>query len=189
MISLKYIIFPGPGGSLTPPIDLGFALYTGNTPLGPKLYWRYLGFYFDHTLLFREHIRYYSTKALGMLGNSSRGVSVVHKHLLYWTCVVPVATYIWSSTMVPSGRTPEGVHQATVCSPMLSSIVDHGLLQDLACGEDGNLGRTAPDAPPAETPSGEQLCLHGHSWPLPPCQGGPWGPLDGVYSPGPLGAG
>ena len=29
-------------GESHPPIDLGFALYTGDTPLGPKLYWRYL---------------------------------------------------------------------------------------------------------------------------------------------------
>jgi len=64
-------------GESHPPIDLGFAPYTGDTPLGPKLYWRYLGFYFDHSLTFREHVRYYSTKAmtmvkaLGMLGNSN----------------------------------------------------------------------------------------------------------------------
>jgi len=86
-------------GESHPPIDLGFAPYTGDTPLGPKLYWRYLGFYFDHSLTFREHIRYYSNKAmttvkaLGMLGNSNRGVSASHKCLLYRTCVVPVATY------------------------------------------------------------------------------------------------
>jgi len=64
-------------GESHPPIDLGFAPYMGDTPLGPKLYWRYLGFYFDHSLMFREHIRYYATKAmttvraLGMLGNSN----------------------------------------------------------------------------------------------------------------------
>jgi len=86
-------------GESHPPIDLGFAPYTGDTPLGPKLYWRYLGFYFDHSLTFREHIRYYSTKAmttvkaLGMLGNSNRGVLASHKRLLYCTCIVPVATY------------------------------------------------------------------------------------------------
>ena len=43
-------------GELHPPIDLGFAPYMGNTSLGPKLYWGYLEFYFDHKLLFREHI-------------------------------------------------------------------------------------------------------------------------------------
>jgi len=81
------------------PIDLGFTPYTGDTPLGPKLYWTYLGFYFDHLLTFWEHVRYYATKAmtmvkaLGMLGNSNRGVSVLHKCLLYCMCMVPVAMY------------------------------------------------------------------------------------------------
>jgi len=81
------------------PIDLGFAPYMGNMPLGPKLYWQYLGFYFDHTLSFREHIRYYAIKAmmtiraLGMLGNSSRGVLVMNKCLLYRIYIVPVVTY------------------------------------------------------------------------------------------------
>jgi len=32
-------------------------------------------------------------KALSMLGNSNRGVLALHKHLLYHTCMVPVATY------------------------------------------------------------------------------------------------
>jgi len=45
--------------------------------LKPKTYWRYLGFYFDQWLFFKEYIWFYSTKALttvkvmGMLGNSS----------------------------------------------------------------------------------------------------------------------
>jgi len=48
--------------------------------LKPKTYWRYLGFYFDRWLSFKEHVQFYSTKALttvkamGMLGNSSRGL-------------------------------------------------------------------------------------------------------------------
>ena len=71
----------------------------------PKVHWRYLGFYFDRKLTFREHVRYYSTKALttvkamGMLGNSARGLSAYQKRLLYCTCVVPIATYgykLWS---------------------------------------------------------------------------------------------
>ena len=86
-------------GESHPPIDLSFTPFTGDSPLGPKLYWRYLGFYFDHSLMFREHVRYYSTKAmtmvkaLGMLGNSNRGVLASHKRLLYHMCVVLVATY------------------------------------------------------------------------------------------------
>jgi len=43
-------------GESHPPIDLGFAPYTGNTLLESKLYWQYLGFYFDHKLSFSEHM-------------------------------------------------------------------------------------------------------------------------------------
>lgn len=46
-----------------PAIDLGFAPYTGESPLKPKVTWRYLGFFFDRKLLFKEHVRFYSTKA------------------------------------------------------------------------------------------------------------------------------
>ncbi|KXN92594.1 hypothetical protein AN958_04546 [Leucoagaricus sp. SymC.cos] len=82
-----------------PPIDLGYALYTDNSPLHPKTYWRYLGFYFDHQLTFHEHVCYYSTKAIStvwameMLGNLLRGLSLKQKHLLYRLCVVPIAMY------------------------------------------------------------------------------------------------
>ncbi|PPQ95966.1 hypothetical protein CVT25_000409 [Psilocybe cyanescens] len=61
-----------------PSVDLDYALYTGATPLKPKLYWQYLGYYFDRKLTFTEHVRYYSTKALStvkvmkMLGSSIR---------------------------------------------------------------------------------------------------------------------
>ncbi|KAJ3506303.1 hypothetical protein NMY22_g17294 [Coprinellus aureogranulatus] len=71
------------------PIDLGFAPHTGATPLRPKKFWRYLGFYFDQRLTFAEHVRYYSTKALTtvmamrMLGNSTRGLSPKNKRILY----------------------------------------------------------------------------------------------------------
>ncbi|KXN81427.1 hypothetical protein AN958_04603 [Leucoagaricus sp. SymC.cos] len=83
-------------GDDNPPIDLGYAPYTGDTPLHPKPFWQYLGFYFDRQLTFREHIRYYSTKAIsmvramGMLGNSLRGLSPKQKRLLYRSCVVPI---------------------------------------------------------------------------------------------------
>src|SRR5882762_3793996 len=67
--------------------------------LVPKTHWCYLGFYFDAKLSFKEHVRYYSTKsistvkAMGMLGNSSRGLLPLQKRLLYRSCVVPIATY------------------------------------------------------------------------------------------------
>ena len=66
----------------------------GALTLKPKIYWRYLGFYFDWYLSFKEHVWYYSTKALsmvkvvGMLGNSSRGLLPLQKHFLYCFCVV-----------------------------------------------------------------------------------------------------
>ncbi|CAA7264635.1 unnamed protein product [Cyclocybe aegerita] len=82
-----------------PLLDLGYAPHTGATPLKPKTYWRYLGFYFDRGLTFHEHVRYYATKAfttvqaMRMLGNSTRGLSPKQRRLLYRSCVVPIATY------------------------------------------------------------------------------------------------
>jgi hypothetical protein len=67
--------------------------------LRPKVVWRYLGFFFDRTLSFKEHVQFYSTKAftavraMEMLGNSVRGLSPRNKRLLYRSCVVPIATY------------------------------------------------------------------------------------------------
>ncbi|CAA7267337.1 unnamed protein product [Cyclocybe aegerita] len=82
-----------------PSLDLGYTPHTGATPLKPKTYWRHLGFYFDHGLMFHEHVHYYATKAfttvqaMRMLGNSTRGLSPKQCHLLYRSCVVPIATY------------------------------------------------------------------------------------------------
>ncbi|RXW12783.1 hypothetical protein EST38_g13070 [Candolleomyces aberdarensis] len=80
-------------------LDLGYAPYTGDNPLKPKTFWRYLGFYVDRKLTFKEHVRYYTTKALTavmamrMLGNSTRGLSLRNKRIPYRACVVPIATY------------------------------------------------------------------------------------------------
>jgi len=71
----------------------------GVSTLKPKTYWRYLGFYFNQHLSFKEHIHYYSIKALsmvkviGMLKNSSRDLLSLQKHLIYHSCVIPIATY------------------------------------------------------------------------------------------------
>ncbi|CAA7267773.1 unnamed protein product [Cyclocybe aegerita] len=65
----------------------------------PLLDLGYLGFYFDRGLTFHEHICYYATKAfttmqaMCMLGNSTRGLSPKQQHLLYRSCMVPIATY------------------------------------------------------------------------------------------------
>ncbi|KXN87981.1 hypothetical protein AN958_07856 [Leucoagaricus sp. SymC.cos] len=97
-------------GDDNPPIDLGYAPYTGDTPLRPKPFWRYLGFYFDRQLTFWEHVRYYSTKAIstvhamGMLRNLLQGLSPKQKCLLYRSCMVPIATYgfhLWCHELHP----------------------------------------------------------------------------------------
>jgi hypothetical protein len=82
-----------------PAIDLGYAPFMGNTPLRPKAVWCYLGFFFNRKLQFKEHVRFYTTRAftmvcsMGMLGNSVRGLTPPQKHLLYRTCVIPMMTY------------------------------------------------------------------------------------------------
>jgi hypothetical protein len=71
----------------------------GEVVLRPEVVWHYLGFFFDRMLSFKEHVRFYSTKAftavraMGMLGNSVRSLSPRNKRLLYRSCVVPIATY------------------------------------------------------------------------------------------------
>jgi len=71
----------------------------GAPTLKPKTYWRYLGFYFNQHLFFKEHVWYYSTKALSMvqamvmIGNSSRSLLPLQKCLLYCSCAVSITTY------------------------------------------------------------------------------------------------
>ncbi|KXN84625.1 hypothetical protein AN958_12230 [Leucoagaricus sp. SymC.cos] len=93
-----------------PPIDLGYALFIDDSPLCPKTFWRYLGFYFDCQLTFHEHVQYYSTKtistvyAMRMLGNSLWGLAPKQMCLLYRSCVVPIATYgfcLWCHGLHP----------------------------------------------------------------------------------------
>jgi len=83
----------------------------GASILKPKTYWQYLGFYFDQQLSFKEYVWFYSTKALttvkamGMLGNSTRGLLPLQKQLLYQSCVVPIATYgfrLWYFSGAPT---------------------------------------------------------------------------------------
>ena len=95
--------------------------------LKPKTYWRYLGFYFDRRLFFKEHVQYYSTKALftvkamGMLGNSTRGLLPLQKHLLYRSYVVPIATYgfrLWFFAGAPT-KAQMSLLAATQCKTAL----------------------------------------------------------------------
>ena len=39
--------FSRKNGDANPPVDLGYAPFTGDSPLRPNTYWRYLGFFFD----------------------------------------------------------------------------------------------------------------------------------------------
>jgi ribonuclease HI len=65
----------------------------------PKAVMRYLGFFLDPKLTFREHVRFYATKAsstvqaLRLLGNSARGLSPRDKRRLYISNVLPVLAY------------------------------------------------------------------------------------------------
>jgi len=95
--------------------------------LKPKTYWRYLGFYFDWCLSFKEHVQYYSTKALftvktmGMLDNSTRGLLPLQKHLLYRLCIVPIATYgfrLWFFAGAPT-KTQVSLLAAIQCKAAL----------------------------------------------------------------------
>lgn len=69
------------------------------TTIHPKGSMRYLGFFLDPKLSWREHIRLYTTKAsstvnsVRMLGNSNRGLSPTMKRRLYISNVVPILTY------------------------------------------------------------------------------------------------
>ncbi|CAA7267578.1 unnamed protein product [Cyclocybe aegerita] len=100
-----------------PSLDLGYAPHTSATPLKPKTYWRYLGFYFDRGLTFQEHVCYYATKAfttvqaMRMRGNSTRGLSPKQRRLLYRSCVVPIATYGYRLWYFDGARNKGGMNQ------------------------------------------------------------------------------
>ena len=71
----------------------------GGPLLLPKDTWRYLGFIFDRKLTFRNHIDFYSNKAIStikcmkLLGNSTKGINPLQKQRLYRCCVLPIVFY------------------------------------------------------------------------------------------------
>ena len=79
-----------------PPLNLSFI---GGPILYPKDTWKYLGFIFNRKLSFHQHINFYSNKVIStvkcmkILGNSVRGLIPHQKHLLYRSCVLPIALY------------------------------------------------------------------------------------------------
>ena len=67
--------------------------------LYPKDLWRYLEFIFDRKLLFYQHIDFYTNKAIltvkyiKILDNSTRGLNLQQKHLLYRSYTLLIALY------------------------------------------------------------------------------------------------
>jgi len=79
-----------------PPLDL--------SPLGGNLLcsnntWKYLGFIFDGKLTFHQHVDFYANKSIStvkcmkILSNSNHGINPFQKHLLYKSCILPIALY------------------------------------------------------------------------------------------------
>ena len=79
-----------------PPLDLS---PLGGLVLLPKDIWKYLGFIFDCKLNFRNHINFYTNKAIStikcmkLLGNSLRGINLLQKRRLYRCCTLPITLY------------------------------------------------------------------------------------------------
>ena len=80
----------------SPPLDLS---PIGGPLLLSKETWKYLGFIFDYKLIFRNHINFYSNKAIStikymkLLGNSSRDINPLQKRRLYRCCTLPITLY------------------------------------------------------------------------------------------------
>ena len=79
-----------------PPLDLSSI---GGPILVPKNTWKYLGFIFGRKLSFHQHINFYcnraifTVKCMSILGNSSCGIILTQKRLLYRCCILPIALY------------------------------------------------------------------------------------------------
>ena len=91
-----------------PPLNLS---PIGGPLLLPKEIWKYLGFIFDYKLIFRNHIDFYSNKAIStikymkFLGNLSRGINPLQKRRLYRCCALPIILYgflLWYYNKAPN---------------------------------------------------------------------------------------
>jgi Reverse transcriptase (RNA-dependent DNA polymerase) len=139
------------------PIDLGFLPFMGDTLLKPKVTWCYLGFFFNRKLLFKEHILFYTTKALttvqamGMLGNSVRGLIPTHKRLLYRLCIIPMMTYglhLWYYRGTRISGSIKALSHVQSCA-VKCCTVDYRVLLHLPGWGDGISGWAASYAPVA----------------------------------------
>jgi len=76
-----------------------------------------LGFFFDRKLSFRYHCHYYATKSIStvksmkILGSSTRGLSPLHKQLLYRTCVLSIALYSFQLWFFKNAPTKYHIHE------------------------------------------------------------------------------
>lgn len=79
--------------------DLVVDIDNATTRLRPQASMRYLGFFFDPKLSFRQHIKIYTTKACStvhayrMLGNSVRGMAPPDRRRLFISNILPIALY------------------------------------------------------------------------------------------------
>ncbi|QRW18647.1 Reverse transcriptase (RNA-dependent DNA polymerase) [Rhizoctonia solani] len=79
--------------------SLTFSHFGTDTVISPKDVVRWLGFYLDRKLNFKEHIQTMAVKAratlagLRMLANSQNGLSVRHARILFKASVTPILTY------------------------------------------------------------------------------------------------
>ena len=82
----------------SPSLDISFV---GGPIIYPKDSWRYLGFIFNRKLIFYKYIDFYSKKVIStvkymkILGNSTRELNPHQKYLLYRSCALLIALYMF----------------------------------------------------------------------------------------------
>ena len=101
MISPRFFYFSRSTKNFNPPsLDLRSL---GGAIFKPKDIQQYLGFFFDKKLSFQYHTHYYANKTLftiksmKILGNLTRGLSPVHKCLLFCICIFSIMFIVSSS--------------------------------------------------------------------------------------------
>ncbi|KAB5587958.1 Reverse transcriptase from mobile element jockey protein [Ceratobasidium theobromae] len=99
---------------------------------------RWLGFFLDRRLNFKDHVSRMATRAkcilggMRMLGNNLRGLSVYHVRMLVNACIVPILTYSFALWF-------HGRNSKTHCKTLQT-------VQNLACRWASGSFRTAPVA-------------------------------------------
>ena len=97
----SYGTYNSPSLNLTP---------IGSSSLFPKETWRYLGFIFNHKLIFRSHLDFYSNKVIStikcmrLLRNSTRDINPLQKRRLYRCCTLSIVLYrfqLWYYNKAP----------------------------------------------------------------------------------------